>query len=231
MGSRIDTQDRLIEATQRLIIEEGIEACSVENICKRAGFTRGAFYSNYATKNSLLIRVAEAAYGRVITQLDEVVTCWRSAAGDDNLNLSASSSMKRLIFEVFHTIGFDKELYILHSELTIRSIQDPEWGTRLLDVHAEFVNRLKLVFETILAVTGRVATVDTVSLTHAIIGIAMRAASVAAWRHAVDDYGIAQDGLRPSDAPASKETIDGEGMAHDVSDMILVLLDASSQVK
>lgn len=41
MGNRYETQNKLIAATREILIREGVEGCTLENICTTAGFTRG----------------------------------------------------------------------------------------------------------------------------------------------------------------------------------------------
>ena len=56
---RRKTRDRLIDAAYEVFAETGVHAASVEMISERAGFTRGAFYSNFATKEELFFALAE----------------------------------------------------------------------------------------------------------------------------------------------------------------------------
>lgn len=56
---RAQTQDRLMDAATALFAEKGVLAASVEEICERAGFTRGAFYSNFESKDELLLAVVQ----------------------------------------------------------------------------------------------------------------------------------------------------------------------------
>jgi AcrR family transcriptional regulator len=49
-----ETRSALIEAGRRVFLERGFAAASVEAIAAEAGFTRGAFYSNFNTKEELL---------------------------------------------------------------------------------------------------------------------------------------------------------------------------------
>jgi len=46
--SRENTRARLLEAAAQVFAEAGLDGASVEAVCERAGFTRGAFYSNFA---------------------------------------------------------------------------------------------------------------------------------------------------------------------------------------
>ena len=53
--TRDDTRDKLFEAAALVFEEQGINAASIETITAAAGFTRGAFYSNFASKDELII--------------------------------------------------------------------------------------------------------------------------------------------------------------------------------
>src|SRR5215510_12374573 len=57
--TRDDTRDKLLEAAARVFEELGINAASIENIAAAAGFTRGAFYSNFASKDELIVAMLE----------------------------------------------------------------------------------------------------------------------------------------------------------------------------
>lgn len=55
--TREETRSRLFEAAGRVFEERGIGAASIEAIAEAAGFTRGAFYSNFAGKDELIIEM------------------------------------------------------------------------------------------------------------------------------------------------------------------------------
>ena len=79
--SRENTRARLLEAAHDVFAEVGLGAASVEGICERAGFTRGAFYSNFESKDELFLAL--------ITQLaedklDEVAVRVRTLSGRDD---------------------------------------------------------------------------------------------------------------------------------------------------
>jgi AcrR family transcriptional regulator len=54
---RRQTRDRLVTAATQLFAEKSVEATSVEELCERAGFTRGAFYSNFDSKEELCLEI------------------------------------------------------------------------------------------------------------------------------------------------------------------------------
>jgi AcrR family transcriptional regulator len=57
--TRDNTCDKLFEAAARVFEEQGIGGASVEAIAAAAGFTRGAFYSNFKSKDELIIAMLE----------------------------------------------------------------------------------------------------------------------------------------------------------------------------
>ncbi|SIT37481.1 Transcriptional regulator, TetR family [Paraburkholderia ribeironis] len=48
------TRERLFDAARTIFLEKGVAATSVEDIVEAAGYTRGAFYSNFRGKQELL---------------------------------------------------------------------------------------------------------------------------------------------------------------------------------
>jgi AcrR family transcriptional regulator len=57
--TRDDTREKLFEAAARMFEEQGIGGASIEAIAAAAGFTRGAFYSNFKSKDELIIAMLE----------------------------------------------------------------------------------------------------------------------------------------------------------------------------
>lgn len=57
--TRDDTRDKLFEAAARVFEQDGIGGASIETIAAEAGFTRGAFYSNFKSKDELIIAMLE----------------------------------------------------------------------------------------------------------------------------------------------------------------------------
>jgi AcrR family transcriptional regulator len=72
--TRDDTRDKLFEAAARVFEEQGINAASIENIAAAAGFTRGAFYSNFASKDELIFAMLEDHVEQVIRRNLDLLT-------------------------------------------------------------------------------------------------------------------------------------------------------------
>jgi AcrR family transcriptional regulator len=67
--SRAQTRERLLAAASELFVERGVNGASVEQIAERAGYSRGAFYSNFEDKAELVLALLEQ---RTRREYDEV---------------------------------------------------------------------------------------------------------------------------------------------------------------
>jgi AcrR family transcriptional regulator len=56
---KAETRRRLLEAAGLVFRRRGFKGASVEEICAEAGFTRGAFYSNFKTKEQMFIELLQ----------------------------------------------------------------------------------------------------------------------------------------------------------------------------
>jgi AcrR family transcriptional regulator len=52
-----ETRESLLEAAERVFLRRGLQGSSVEEIAAEAGFTRGAFYSNFKSKDELFVEL------------------------------------------------------------------------------------------------------------------------------------------------------------------------------
>ncbi|WP_309127570.1 TetR/AcrR family transcriptional regulator [Microbacterium sp.] len=120
---RENTRARLLEAASQLFAEVGLEGASVEAICERAGFTRGAFYSNFESKDELFLQLASAvAEQRLATvrgRIDEFVASGVLTGDADPIEL-----VQRIMDS-----GIDDRLGVLMmSEIRIHALRDESFG-------------------------------------------------------------------------------------------------------
>src|ERR1700712_996288 len=72
--SREQTTQRLLDAAQKLIARKGLDAASVENIAAAAGYSRGAFYSNFSSKDDLFIELLRRDHQKATAELNALRT-------------------------------------------------------------------------------------------------------------------------------------------------------------
>ncbi len=60
------SRDDLLDAMRRLALAKGFPATSVDEICERAGVSKGSFYHHFSSKNELGVAALEAYFGDVV---------------------------------------------------------------------------------------------------------------------------------------------------------------------
>jgi AcrR family transcriptional regulator len=70
----------LFEAAARVFEEQGIGGASIETIAAAAGFTRGAFYSNFDSKDELIIAMLEDHVAQSARRHLDLLTMHRNLA-------------------------------------------------------------------------------------------------------------------------------------------------------
>ena len=60
-STKQETREALLLAGMELFAKQGLDAPSLDSICARAGFTRGAFYVHFADRESFIVAVMESA--------------------------------------------------------------------------------------------------------------------------------------------------------------------------
>lgn len=63
-----ETRDNLLSAALEVFIERGFHGASVETIARHAGYTKGAVYANFASKDALFLAVADRRIEQAIRQ-------------------------------------------------------------------------------------------------------------------------------------------------------------------
>ncbi len=72
------TRARLIDVARSMFLDDGYAATSLDKVAVRAGFSKGAVYSNFGGKEELCMAVLDAIHGE---QLDGVVTAFSTPGG------------------------------------------------------------------------------------------------------------------------------------------------------
>jgi AcrR family transcriptional regulator len=117
------TQDALVDAAADLFAKKGFNGASMEEIAAEAGFTRGAIYSNFGSKDELLIAVMERFFQRTMQEYRDVVI-------DDPV---ASAEAAAKVFRRERSL----DLMPLELELRLNALRNPDMRKRL----AEFDRR------------------------------------------------------------------------------------------
>ncbi|NUP30951.1 MAG: TetR/AcrR family transcriptional regulator [Streptomycetaceae bacterium] len=70
---RVHTRERLLDAAGRVLVERGYGKTTVEDVCAAAGYTRGAFYSNFESKQDLVLALFDRHSAHRLDQLEALL--------------------------------------------------------------------------------------------------------------------------------------------------------------
>ncbi|MFI7099671.1 TetR/AcrR family transcriptional regulator [Streptomyces sp. NPDC050161] len=151
---RPQTTARLLDAALETFAERGFHGTSIEEICERAGFTRGAFYSNFRTKEELFFALFDLHAQRVVDRLAHAV---------DELE-EADDPVRAVLTRMSALDETERRWYLLSTEFTLHAIRHPATARTLADhdrlLREEIIRLLGRLFDRI----GRRPTVDLNSL-------------------------------------------------------------------
>lgn len=137
---RQKTRERLIEAALEVFAEVGVDAAPVELITERAGYTRGAFYSNFESKNELFVALAERENTKRMEQLQlgiDVVLPRLDAGQLTSLPREQKlETVTNMVAEFLRLQGEDRQWYLIDAEFRIQALRNREFG-RYLAQHDE----------------------------------------------------------------------------------------------
>lgn len=128
---RQHTRDRLIDAATGLFAEKSIEGASVEEISERAGFTRGAFYSNFDSKEELCLEIVRQRG----EQLLETTRRALAVIPDSPVN---AQWLEEIIAKVITVLDvgftFDDNWVLVRQELRLYAFRNPTFRPALIEV-------------------------------------------------------------------------------------------------
>lgn len=143
---RAETRARLLDAAFRVFAAKGFGPARIEDVCEEAGYTRGAFYSNFATLDELFFALYDERAAIIAAQVTDALT------SDDSVNLEPS--IHAVIARTAATLLLDRDWLLVKTDFLLYASRHPEVATRLAAHRAE----LRGAIETRLgAVRGRLA--------------------------------------------------------------------------
>lgn len=142
--SRENTRARLLEAAADVFAEKALRRVTVDDLVGAAGFTRGAFYSNFESIEELFFEVyagqADLMLAALRTAIDEIPTAEFSLAS------------MRPVLGALHPFG--RRWFLIQNEFTLLAVRDArarekfiEHGDRLQREIVELVRRVLALLE------------------------------------------------------------------------------------
>ena len=123
---REKTRERLLDAAVQVFARQGFGAASVEAIAEAAGFTRGAFYSNFESKEELFLALTDRQARAHIAALEAAV------AGLDVEVVHDQHVDRDAVREVLAVVTDSKTpescWYLMNAEFELLAMRDQQVG-------------------------------------------------------------------------------------------------------
>ena len=153
---RAETRRRVMVAAYDVFTELGIRDAPVELICDRAGFTRGAFYSNFASKEELFLAIYEVEMQeraeRLRVAVEEAVDRATPGSVDEVLQQAG------LLF--MQSLAADETWYLLNAEFRAQALRQPELREPTAAAESRFHDALVDILQNLLGRLDMRLTVD-----------------------------------------------------------------------
>ena len=143
--TREETRERLLLGAYEAFCEVGFQAATIEDVCTRAGFTRGAFYSNFSSMDELLLALWERQNDTMLRVLRQLVR------GADHAEAPFEGAMETLI----EVRARDRDWFVIGTEFMLHALRNPALVRRLAEQRDRFQVELRRGVEVLLAAQGK----------------------------------------------------------------------------
>ncbi|WP_078354017.1 TetR/AcrR family transcriptional regulator [Mycobacteroides chelonae] len=158
---RRQTLSRLLDAAAEVFAERGFGAPSIEDICTAAGYTRGAFYSNFISKDELFFALFTRQFEQMSARFTETVA-----------SLQPGADPISVITEVMaqHNV-WQQKWFLLTTEFTLYAVRQRAAGVQLAQRDAELCSSLADLVSSLLEKTGWVSIIPLEDLAAMLIAL------------------------------------------------------------
>ena len=195
---RAQTRDRLMAAAAAVFAERGVNGASVEEITEAAGFTRGAFYSNFADKSELVLALLNQSMTAQFAIAQRAV---------DDILASGVSSPEALIVEALNALERadhpPRVGRLLDSELQLHAAREPALHAAYLEFTAAAQLRLDALVRDALDYLGLELTMRSDHALRIIVAVHAHEEQMAAFADGQPDNGPLRSLLLAITRPAS----------------------------
>ncbi|GAA1821958.1 TetR/AcrR family transcriptional regulator [Planosporangium flavigriseum] len=120
---RSETRQRMLDAAFEVFAARGFGRATVEEVCEAAGYTRGAFYSNFSSMDELFFALYEQRTAAMVALIEQTLAGTISAAQEGDL----AGAVDRILA----SLGADSRWYAVNAEFTAHALRHPEVAAAL----------------------------------------------------------------------------------------------------
>jgi AcrR family transcriptional regulator len=122
--NRLETRTRLLESAAQLFARGGYEGASVDLIAESAGYSKGAFYSNFESKEAIFLELLDTHKRREIDALAQILA--QDVPAPELLSLIRNSESGR---------GSDFDFGLLSAEFQLQACRDKAFAKTYAKLH------------------------------------------------------------------------------------------------
>jgi AcrR family transcriptional regulator len=115
------TRRKLLEAAEKIFARDGFEAARLEDIAALAGYTRGAFYANFQSKEDIFFALLERWVGQRVSEVNALIAQQQETP----------AKLLRALREHYVQKTQDRRLSLMTLEFKMFAIRHPEAHARL----------------------------------------------------------------------------------------------------
>ena len=120
--TRVEVRDRILDAASKVFAAEGFAGATIDAIGQAAGFTKGAVYSNFGSKDELFLALLDREFE---LRGEQIATALES----DGDSAATAQTLSRSVLDSVHDHA---DYYVLFVEYWLRAVRDPELRERLI---------------------------------------------------------------------------------------------------
>ncbi|BBY96647.1 TetR/AcrR family transcriptional regulator [Mycolicibacterium fallax] len=109
------TRNLLLDAAEEVVARQGFGAAALEVIAESAGYTRGAIYSHFGTKEELFLAVMERQLQRFLDGFNDIVDSFRTVGDFDSDQLADRWRMLTIAEPHRAALGYEFTLFLLRN--------------------------------------------------------------------------------------------------------------------
>jgi AcrR family transcriptional regulator len=116
------TRAALMRSAATVAARRGLERASIDEVAEGAGFTKGAFYANFKSKEELFLAMLDEHFADRLAELDRAL-----ASGEE-----PAEQARRAGVDLMRAIAADPEWERLFFEFTVHAVRDPAFRRELV---------------------------------------------------------------------------------------------------
>lgn len=122
--TRGEVRDRILDAASKVFAAEGFAGATIDAIGQAAGFTKGAVYSNFESKDELFLALLDREFE---LRGEQIAIALDRSDGD------TAAAAREVSRSVLDSVRDHSDYYVLLVEYWLRAQRDPQLRERLIE--------------------------------------------------------------------------------------------------